>query len=140
MELTARQFADMVNQLKGPSRFGGDQRRAPRVERQARIEIVPVVEGRPRVPVGVDVKNISSRGLGFVHHRKLKPGSQFLVNLSPQGSEPVEMLCTVVHCDPAGGGVFAVGAEFTCLAPTASAGAAVNDPTASDRIRDSMLE
>jgi len=138
MELTARQFADMVNQLKGPSRFGGDQRRAPRVERQARIEIVPVVEGRPRVPVGVDVKNISSRGLGFVHHRKLKPGSQFLVNLSPQGSEPVEMLCTVVHCDPAGGGVFAVGAEFTCLAPIASA--AVNDPTASDRIRDSMLE
>jgi hypothetical protein len=138
MELTARQFADMVNHLKGPSRFGGEQRRAPRVERQARIAIVPVVEGQPRTPVDVDVKNISSRGLGFVHTRKLKPGSQFLVNLSPQGAEPVEMLCTVVHCDPAGKGVYAIGAEFTCLAPTARA--AANDPGASERIRDTMLE
>src|SRR4051812_20475284 len=98
MELTPRQFAEMVNHLKGPSRFGGtaDQRRAPRVERQARITIVPIVEDQPRTPVGVDVKNVSSRGLGFVHNRKLKAGSQFLVNLGPEGGEPVEMLCTVV--------------------------------------------
>ena len=138
MELTARQFADMVNHLKGPSRFGGDQRRAPRMERQARIAIVPVADGQPRTPVSVDVKNVSSRGLGFVHNRKLKPGSQFLVNLSPQGSEPVEMLCTVVHCDAAGAGVYAVGAEFTCLAPKTTTTAA-DDPAASERIRNSML-
>jgi hypothetical protein len=140
MELTARQFAEMVNHLKGPSRFGGssDQRRAPRVERQAQIAIVPIVEGQPRTPVSVDVKNVSSRGLGFVYDRKLKAGSQFLVNLGPQGGEAVEMLCTVVHCDAAGKGVYAVGAEFTCLAPTAAAGAA--DPAASERIRNSMLE
>ena len=137
MELTARQFADMVNHLKGPSRFGGEQRRAPRVERQSRIAIVPVADGQPRTPVDVDVKNMSSRGLGFVHTRKLKPGSQFLVNLSPQGSAPVEMLCTVVHCDPAGKGVYAIGAEFTCLAPTA--GATANDPATSERIKNSML-
>jgi hypothetical protein len=137
MELTARQFAEMVNHLKGPSRFGGtsDQRRAPRVERHARIAIVPVADGQPRTPVSVDVKNVSSRGMGFVHNRKLKAGSQFLVKLPRQGGEPVEMLCTVVHCDPAGKGAYAVGAEFTCLSP--SAGAA--DQATSDRIRDSML-
>jgi hypothetical protein len=140
MELTARQFAEMVNHLKGPSRFGGtaEQRRAPRVERQARITIVPIADRQPRTPVTVDVKNVSSRGLGFVHKGRLKTGSQFLVNLGPQGGEPVEMLCTVVHCDAAGKGFYAVGAEFTCLASPATAGAV--DPAASDRIRNSMLE
>lgn len=139
MELTARQFAEMVNHLKGPSRFGGtaDQRRAPRVERQSRIAIVPIADGAPRTPVSVDVKNVSSRGLGFVHNRRLKAGSQFLINLGPRGGEAVEMLCTVVHCDAAGKGVYAIGAEFTCLAPTAGTGA--SDPTASERIRNSML-
>jgi hypothetical protein len=140
MELTARQFAEMVNHLKGPSRFGGtsDQRRAPRTERQARIAIVPIADGQPRTPVNVDVKNVSSRGLGFVHDRKLKAGSQFLVNLAPQGSDAVEMLCTVVHCDAARKGVYAVGAEFTCLAPTAAAGA--GDAASSEPIQETMLE
>jgi hypothetical protein len=137
MELTAQQFAEMVNHLKGPSRFGGpqDQRRAPRVERQARLTITPVDGVQPPTPVDVEIKNISSRGLGFVHTRKLKLHSQFLVKLPRQGGDPVEILCTVVHCNPAGQKCYAVGAEFTCLSPTPGQ----TDPATSDRIRSSIL-
>ena len=128
MELTPRQFAEMVAHLKGPSRYGGsqEQRRAPRVDRQARLTITPVAGARPRTPIAVEVKNLSARGLGFVHGRQLPPGSQFLVHLPQQGGEPAEVLCTVAHCTAAGDGVFSVGAEFTRLATAAPAAASMS--------------
>jgi len=114
MELTPRQFAELVHQLKGSSRFGGhgDQRRAARVEQQSRVTIAPLVDGRPRPDEPVLVKNVSSRGLGFVWSRKVKAGSQFLVRLPRQGGDTEDLLCTVVRCETVKKGTYLLGAEF----------------------------
>jgi hypothetical protein len=122
MELSARQFAEIVNHLKGPQRFGGrgpDQRRAPRVERQTRITIFPIDPAESRQGVPVQVKNLSSRGLGFVRDQRMHSGDQFIVRLPREdtAASPVEMLCTVVHCENISKGIFSIGAEFTCVLP-----------------------
>jgi PilZ domain len=122
MELSARQFAEIVNHLKGPQRFGGrapDQRRAPRVARQTRITIFPVGPAESRNGVGVQVKNLSSRGLGFVRDQKMRPGDQFVVRLPREdaAASSVEMLCTVIHCESVAKNTFSIGAEFTCVLP-----------------------
>jgi hypothetical protein len=138
MLLSARQFAEIVEHLGGPplSQGRAEQRRAVRVDRRAQITIIPVNENGPQTPVTVEMKNISSRGVGLVvRERRMKTGSQFLVRLAREGGQPVEFLCTVVHCRAADDGTFSVGAEFTCLAPTAGPA----NPTEAARIRASML-
>ena len=115
MELSARQFAQLVNHLKGPTRFGGpaDQRRAARVEQQSRLTIVPLVDGHARPEEVVRVKNLSAGGLGFVRDRAMRRGSKFLVTLSRSGQAPVELPCTVARCEKVEKGFYFVGAEFT---------------------------
>jgi hypothetical protein len=134
MELTPRQFAELVQQLKGSSRFGGpgDQRRAPRVEQQSRVTIAPIADGRPQADELVLVKNVSSRGLGFVRARKLKTGSQFIVRLPGQsGGAGGELLCTVARCETVQKGLYSIGAEFVSVAAIGAASA--------DRIADSKV-
>jgi hypothetical protein len=133
MELTPRQFAELVHQLKGSSRFGGpgDQRRAARVEQQSRVTITPVVDGRPQPDEPVLVKNVSARGLGFVRGQKMKPGSEFLLRLPRQGGQPEELRCTVVRCETVQKGVHSIGAEFITSAATSA------DPATPPR--DSMV-
>jgi hypothetical protein len=114
MELTPRQFAELVHQLKGSSRFGGpgEQRRAARVEQQSRIAIAPLVDGRPQGDELVLVKNVSARGLGFVRGQKMKAGSEFLLRLPRQGGQAEDLRCAVVRCETVQKGVYLVGAEF----------------------------
>jgi hypothetical protein len=128
MELTPRQFAELVQQLKGSSRFGGpgDQRRADRVEQQSRITIAPLIDGQPQPDELVLVKNVSSRGLGFVRARKIKPGAQFLVRLPRKGGGTEDLLCTVVRCETVTKGTYLLGAEFA-VADAAAPAAHVAD-------------
>ena len=51
-------------------------------------------------------------------------------------ASPVEVLCTVAHCHPAGENRFWIGAEFTCLSPISGN----IDPIEAERIRHSMLD
>jgi len=81
------------------------------------------------------VKNISSRGLAFVRDEPMKDSAQFLVYFSRQMKDPVQILCTVVHCESISDDMYAVGAEFTCL-PT---GSQLADPAEQARIRQSIL-
>jgi hypothetical protein len=134
MEITPRQFAQLVHQLKGSSRFGGagDQRRAARVEQQSRITIVPLADGRPQADELVLVKNVSARGLGFVRAQKMKAGSEFLLRLPRQGGQAEELRCTVVRCEAVQKGVYLIGAEFVSAAAAASTGVA-------ERVSDSKV-
>ena len=120
MELSPHQFAELVHHLKGSARFGGpaDPRRAARVERQSRIEIVPIEDGRARPAVPVLVKNVSSRGLGFVRDRRMEPRSEFILSLARAGEAAMEFTCTVVRCEAVGEGAYSIGAEFADAAAT----------------------
>jgi hypothetical protein len=138
MELSAEQFAQIVRQLEEEPLYEWDDnhRRAPRINRDAKITIVPIINGARGPGSQVMVKNISSRGMAYVHCRAMPATTQFLMKLTRSGKDPLEVLCTVVHCHPAGENRFWIGAEFTCLAPVAGK----VDPKESERIRHSMLD
>ena len=140
MELSAEQFAEIVNHLNGtpPAEGTVEQRRAARVERETPITIAPVVDGSARTGAVVMVKNLSSRGLAFVRDAQMKSGSQFVVRLARESGPPVELLCTVVHVKEVGTGLWSHGAEFTCLAG-AAVGPVAGEADERARIQRSML-
>ena len=142
MELSAEQFAEIVEHLNGtpPSAGTIEQRRAARVDRETTLTIVPVAGGSAGVEAVVMVKNLSSRGLGFLRDQRMKSGSQFVVRLARESGPPVELLCTVVHVKQAGAGMWSHGAEFTCLAGAAEVAPVAGEADETARIRRSMLD
>jgi len=138
MELSAEEFSRIVHSLGMSAAADGPEghRRAARVSRQAQLSIVPIKNGRPGTGMTVRVKDLSSRGIGFVHDKRMKQASQFLLRMTREELPPIEILCTVVHCAQLSNEIWSIGAEFTCVAPVA---ATPDDATEMERIRHSML-
>lgn len=113
MQLTARQFANILTSVQNPRELG--KRRAPRVEhRSFDVKIVDAKDPLQR-PVMVQLRNFSSRGVGIVHAKPMERGDQFVVNLQRDDGLPVAILCTVAHCYGAEKASYNIGAEFTCV-------------------------
>lgn len=146
MNLSTRQFAMLVKRLEAgpsdPAFLGDNKRRAGRVELKSRATIVPYADGVAGEGVGVEVRNVSPRGIRFLHSKSLARGSQFVLELPQDTGDPVNILCTVVHCQPTEEGPFAVGAEFTCALADGKPQAASASETGGerDRIRQSILD
>jgi hypothetical protein len=146
MHLSTKQFSEILsglgNDVRDPSFAGSDKRRAHRVPVNNRVTIIPDITGENPQAVGVELRDISPRGIGFLHSRALPSGGQFVLELPQTAGEPVRMLCSVVHSKPTNEGPFAVGAEFTCVLQHAKS----QKPAASasskerDRIRQSILD
>jgi hypothetical protein len=138
MELSAEEFSRIVHSLgiSGTADGQTGNRRAARVTRQAQLSIVPIRNGRPGTALTVRVKDLSSRGVGFVHDKRMKAASQFLLRMTREELPPIEILCTVVHCAQVSNEIWSIGAEFTCVAPDA---ATPSDAIEMERIRHSML-
>jgi hypothetical protein len=161
MELTAEQFAEIVGHLNGLASpdSSKDKRRATRIERRTRITITPVATAngataangaagnggteRPAAAgIVVMVKNLSSRGMALVTDREMVTGSQFMFRLARKdevNGVPVDLLCTVVHCDEVADEVFSIGAEFTCIVGDGISNKAGGGDEA-QRIRSTILE
>ena len=142
MNLSAKQFAEVVERLDAGALKGippGDNRRAPRVELQNRATIIPYVGGVAGEGVGVEVRDFSARGIRFLHSSKFARGEQFVLELFQQGTDPVSILCTIVHCKPTAEGPFSTGAEFTCVLRNGKPVPAA-DRVERDRIRQSILD
>ena len=162
MELTAEQFAEIVGHLNGVASpdSSKDKRRATRIERRTRITITPVAaanspngsgggvagnggtERAAAAGVVVMVKNLSSRGMALVTDREMVTGSQFMFRLARKDETngvPVDLLCTVVHCDEVADEVFSIGAEFTCIVGDGIQNKAGGGDEA-QRIRSTILE
>jgi hypothetical protein len=138
MELSAEEFSRIVHSLGMATSADGPegQRRAARVSRQAQLSIATIKNGRPETATTVRVKDLSSRGIGFIHDRRLKESSQFVMRMTREELPPIEILCTVVHCAQVSNEIWSVGAEFTCVAPVA---ATPDDAIERERIRHLML-
>jgi hypothetical protein len=139
--LTADQFSQLLERLDpesiGDASFpGSEKRRAPRVELRNRATIVPYVDGMEPTGVGVEVRDFSARGIRFLHSSRLEKGSQFVLELSQRGEDPLRILCTVMHCRPSDEGPISIGAEFTCVLRKTSLKISKSDE---DRIRQSIL-
>src|SRR5689334_22300490 len=104
MQLSVNQFAEIVKRLDAdtadPSFSGDDKRRAHRVELTSRVTIVPYVDGHPRDGTGVELRDVSSRGLRFMHSQPMPVGSQFVLELPQASGDPLTILCTVAHSRP----------------------------------------
>jgi hypothetical protein len=146
MHLSAKQFAEILTGLGGdgrdPSFDGRDKRRAPRVQLNNRVTIIPDITGGEAQPVGVEMRDFSSRGLRFLHSQPLPRGGQFVLELPQAGGEPVRILCSVVHSRQTPEGPFSIGAEFTCSlrADKRPQAAASTSASERERIRQSILD
>jgi hypothetical protein len=153
MQLSAQQFARIAEQLEVDDCqgvAGHEKRRAARAPLKQRATIVPYVAGVAAEPVGVEVRDFSSRGIRFLHSARLARGEQFVLQLAQRAGGPVTILCTVVHCRVTSEGPFSTGAEFTCVLrkekrTTAKTGslqraAAAAPPGERERIRRSILD
>jgi hypothetical protein len=163
MNLSSEQFTQIINSMKQPSAESGvaQKRRAARVEHRATVVItycdfkvspahaLLVAQGwqakngaqpSQRPSMTVMVRNLSSRGIGIMHPRKMNAGDQFIIRLSRQDGDPVSLLCSVAHCSRLHDNLFAVGAEFTCILPKAQEPQfSCSEELEAQRIRDSIL-
>ena len=151
MQLSAKQFAEIVQRLEAdaadPSFAGDDKRRAHRVELKNRVTIVPYDDGQPRAGVGVELRDVSPRGLRFLHSQVMPLGSQFVLELPHASGEPMTILCTVAHSEPTSQGPFSTGAEFICVLESGGKSPSRTPPSTGldrlneqDRIRHSILD
>jgi hypothetical protein len=148
MSMTADELASILASLGDiPDPQPGDARRAPRVPMEGMVQFTvssaDVSNGTPHPPASpvrqrANLTNLSARGLCIEHTEPMHPGQQFVLHL-PQGSrKAANVLCTVLHCEPAGAGRYTIGAEFTCSV-AASLGLPLNS-TQLERIRHSILD
>jgi hypothetical protein len=149
MQLSAKQFSEIVARLEAdagadPAFAGDDKRRAHRVELNNRVTIVPYADGQPAAGVGVELRDLSHRGLRFHHSEPLPVGSQFVLELPQATGDPLAILCTVAHSEPTSQGPVSIGAEFTFALRKSPKGAAqpsgLDQLNEQDRIRHSILD
>jgi hypothetical protein len=88
-------------------------RRAARVCHSGRTTIYRMARKPSEMALPVQMRDLSARGCSFTLTQQLPRDSQFILRFSRRGKPPVSILCTVMHCRPAGDG-FRIGAEFTC--------------------------
>ena len=141
MNLSAEQFAEIIHSLSAPSATGGpEKRRAPRVMHRCRASIFVGKDPMSGARVSVIVRDLSSRGVCILYSAELPRGTEFVLQLDRAGGVPIHILSTVAHCRRHDKGLYAIGAEFTCLlnaaAPPPDRRSAAKDLK---RIRQSVL-
>ncbi|HLL91131.1 MAG TPA: PilZ domain-containing protein [Tepidisphaeraceae bacterium] len=86
-------------------------RRWPRTTAARAVLLFPRARGR-RVRHVARLRDYSARGLGVTSPAPLTEGSQFVVRLVDEEGRKLPLVFTVVHCTPARGGKWRVGAEL----------------------------
>lgn len=134
--LSAEQFASILKSA-GPDEAKPEHRQARRVPHRGDI-MVTLNPGAGAPPQTVAVKDLSARGVGIVCPVEVARGGTFLAHLPRRAAGTLTVLCTVAHCQSLSDGLFAIGAEFTCVV-SEPAPVAVRDAEV-DRIRQAILK
>jgi hypothetical protein len=115
-------------------------RRAPRVQHTGRTTIYHLARSPSDMALPVQMRDVSARGCSFTAKAKLPRDSHFIIRFSRRDKPPVSILCTVMHCRPAGD-QYRIGAEFTCQVDIQRA-AKLAEQSGEElkRIRSSILE
>ncbi|MDB5354753.1 MAG: hypothetical protein JWN24_1206 [Phycisphaerales bacterium] len=115
MDLSADQLAQIVFSLGAApsSEVGADQRRRPRAELDARVDLIPLSDQSNPAAISVKVRDLSPSGIGFLHDRQMALDEQFALLLPRDGDTPAVVLCTVAFWQPLARDLFAIGARFT---------------------------
>ncbi len=140
MQLSATEFSDVLKTVDPLQKQepGHNMRRAARVTIRARISIAACNDTQREAPTIVSVRDLSVRGIGFLHDKLLPVGQQLIVYLNRKNEEPLAVLCGVVHCRTLEENLHSIGAEFICPVPPTQTPTPNADSEADD-IRKSMF-
>ena len=123
MELTAETLLEVLRSLRcDPTSAAMRRRRLPRVGVRLRLKILPFGEGPgngPRMPqpAVVRLRDLSRRGLGFVHSSPLEVGQSFIITLPREAGGHVHMLGQVERCRALEGGSWEIGSSIRTDVP-----------------------
>jgi len=112
--LSAEQFASILKTGTQPYDAQPGMRRAPRVPHRGQVSIT-FNSARGELRQAVALRDLSARGIGLLYRTSLASGSTFVAHLPREAGGELAVLCTVAHCQPLPDGLFAIGAEFTCV-------------------------
>jgi hypothetical protein len=115
--LSPAQFAELLSLIQMTRDEGtrSEVRRAPRVEHPCRITVTMDADKGGSAGILVQLKDISARGMCFLHNQMLTPGAAMVATLEAPG-KTVSVRANVVHCKQLDPHTYQVGAEFTPVA------------------------
>jgi hypothetical protein len=114
--LSPEQFAELITLIETNHDDGPkpEVRRAQRIAHPCRISITLGDHDHTGLAHLVQLKDISARGMCFLHNAELPIGSAFVVKLEAPDGNSVSILSNVVHCRQLDKNTYQIGAEFTC--------------------------
>jgi len=142
MQLTAQQFGEVLESLRGGSRAGGgsEKRRFVRTEVQARVVVATLLAGTPGRCYSALTRDLSFGGIGLIQALAADLSDRLLVRLPCGSKPPLMIVCVVVHYKTLADGIFGVGAEFVAEAGPDMVGQLDQvDDREMRRIRNSIL-
>ena len=87
---------------------GIDHRRAPRIRRKSRAQLLLYPSGRHPHPIDVTIVDFSATGIGIVHNEGLLIGQKFIVR-EPHVTQGNTCLFTVVRSEKRPDGTYSIG-------------------------------
>ena len=126
MELTAEVLLEVLRSLRTDAPAAQmRRRRLPRVGVRLRLTILPCRDRRTEAgapaecgePVIVRLRNLSRRGLGFIHNQPLQLGQPFIITLPSERGGHVRMLGRVERCRTIDSGTYDIGCSIRTDVP-----------------------
>jgi PilZ domain len=120
-------FSDLVQLIRAHCEDGSasSSRRAPRLEYSCRLSIQLGESETAGPEEEVALKDISARGLCFLHASQMSPGTKIVAHIREDGGAAAAVLCTVANCRPLADGNYAIGVNFVKVL----VGNAADEPT-----------
>jgi hypothetical protein len=141
MKLGLREFADVVECLKGPlgNLAAAEKRRATRIPIRARLQVHLIDGANIDRSFSVLAQDISLTGTGVLQTVALQAGREVVIAL-PRTSGVLYVQAIITHCRGLAEGILACGMEFSKLADEATVTKLQADSTSErDRLQRSIL-
>src|SRR5665213_1832598 len=109
MELSAEILHSTVAGIKPEL---GERRQYPRIPFRFKVKIIPYENRECRAPIFLWTRDVSAVGIGLLHRKTMREGSQFIIRLPREDDTPVLLLCTVRNCVRLAPELYGIGASF----------------------------
>jgi hypothetical protein len=100
------------------------------VQRKFVTQMTPWSAGRPSIPFDVIIDDISTTGIGLIHHQPLEMGLRHLLTVPRADDRPVTLEYLVCRCDRRSDGNYSIG-----LKVAGEVGTSLTHPAAPPRKR-----
>lgn len=108
--LTNDIFAQLVGGVQVTGGYIREKREVGRAPFSSRAAIVRL--GASAMPEFVRIRDISPKGVGFLHRSTMTAGEAFALALRTRKGKRVLLKCSAVRCQPVDPGLWVVGAVF----------------------------